>query len=121
VTDRLPEINARQAALPDVARHSISRAAKAAALHPQTRREYERRGLLRPSRTSGGKRLYTDADIERARKIRSLTDDGVDTAAARRVLRLEELLRLAFDRIRVLEDQNRRLSTRLQAAQLDRR
>jgi MerR family transcriptional regulator/heat shock protein HspR len=121
VTDRLPEAKPRHEPLPDVARHSIARAATAADLHPQTLREYERRGLLRPARTSGGKRLYTDADIQRARQIRALTDGGVDTGAARRVLRLEELLRLAFDRIRTLEDQNRRLSARLQALQLERR
>jgi MerR family transcriptional regulator/heat shock protein HspR len=98
-----------------VGRHPIRTAAKAAGLHPQTLRDYERRGLLRPSRTDGGMRLYSDRDIDRARRLAELTAEGTPLAAARRILRLEELVRLTVERVRVLEDQNRRLSDRLHA------
>lgn len=97
-----------------VARHPIRTAAKAAGLHPQTLRDYERRGLLRPARTDGGMRLYTDEEIDRAKRLAELTADGTPLAAARRILRLEGLLRLTVARVAVLEDQNRRLSARLQ-------
>jgi MerR family transcriptional regulator/heat shock protein HspR len=128
--DRLPELargatpagpRLRTRAPKDVPRHSIGRAAAAAGLHPQTLRAYERRGLLRPERTDGGKRLFTDAEVQRAGRIRRLTDDGVTVPMARRVLRLEDSLQRAIDRIRVLEDQNARLSTRLQRLELARR
>jgi len=97
-----------------VARHPIRTAAKTAGLHPQTLRDYERRGLLRPARTNGGMRLYSDSDIARAKRLSELTAHGTPLTAAKRILRLEHLLRLTFARIRTLEDQNRRLSARLQ-------
>jgi MerR family transcriptional regulator/heat shock protein HspR len=96
-------------------RYPIREAARRAGIHPQTLRVYERRDLLHPVRTEGGKRLFSDADIDRAVRIRQVTDDNIPLAAARRVLRLEDLLQTAIDRIQTLEDQNRRLSTRLLA------
>lgn len=118
---KLPEVQQGPVpAIPDVPRHPISRAAQTAGVHPQTLRDYDRRGLLQPARTHGGKRLYTDRDIERAQRIRVLTEEGIPVQASRRLLRLEELLQLAMDRIHVLEDQNRRLSGRLQQIQLAR-
>ena len=105
----------------DAPRHSISRAAATVGVHPQTLRDYERKGLLRPGRTHGGKRLFTDADVQRAVRIRELTDEGIPVQMARRVLKLEDGLRQAIERIRVLEDQNARLSTRLQRLELERR
>lgn len=98
-----------------VSRHPIRTAAKEAGLHPQTLRDYERRGLLRPSRTEGGMRLYSDQEIARARRLAELTTDGAPLHVARRVLRLEERVRTAVEIIQVLEDQNRRLSDRLHA------
>lgn len=100
----------------DVARHRINRAASIAELHPQTLREYERQGLLRPDRTDGGMRLYRDRDIAAARRVRELTDEGVPFTAVDRMLRLERRVSMLISVIRVLEDQNMRLSTRLQAA-----
>ena len=97
-----------------VGRHPIRAAARAAGLHPQTLRDYERRGLLRPARTDGGMRLYSDADIDRARRLGELTAEGTPLRAAQRILRLERLISLLISRIRTLEDQNRRLSARLQ-------
>jgi DNA-binding transcriptional MerR regulator len=100
-------------AVRDVARHPIRRAAALAHVHPQTLREYERRGLLRPDRTAGGMRLYRDRDVDIARRVRELTDDGYAFDAVRRVVGLERRIATLVAHIRVLEDQNVRLSTRL--------
>ena len=45
-------------------------------MHPQTLRIYERKGLLDPARTAGGSRRYSEADIDRLRRIQELTNDG---------------------------------------------
>lgn len=59
-------------------------------------------------------RLFSDDDIARARRLAELTAEGTPLVAARRILRLEELVRMTISRIRTLEDQNSRLSARLQ-------
>ncbi len=67
----------------------ISVAAELAGVHPQTLRIYERKGLVDPARTGGGSRRYSDADIERLRKIQELTTEGLNLAGVKRVLALE--------------------------------
>ena len=67
----------------------ISVAAELAGMHPQTLRIYERRGLVRPARTSGGNRRYSDADIEVLRRIADLADAGMNLEGIRRVMELE--------------------------------
>lgn len=67
----------------------ISVAAELAGVHPQTLRIYERKGLLRPARTGGGSRRYSDADIAQLRRIQELTNDGLNLAGVMRVLELE--------------------------------
>ena len=65
-------------------------------VHPQTLRLYEREGLLRPSRTEGKTRLYSDEDLERLEFILSLTRDlGVNLAGVEVVLNLRERLEQA--------------------------
>jgi MerR family transcriptional regulator, heat shock protein HspR len=77
----------------DGARYMISVAAELAGMHPQTLRVYEQRGLVRPHRTAGNTRLYSDRDIERLRLIQRLTTDlGLNLAGVERVLRLEDEL-----------------------------
>jgi MerR family transcriptional regulator, heat shock protein HspR len=69
----------------------ISVAAELAGVHPQTLRMYERRGLLRPSRTAGNTRRYSEADIARLRAIQRLTQDlGINLAGVRLVMEMEE-------------------------------
>ena len=65
-------------------------------MHPQTLRIYETKGLVRPQRTPGNTRLYSEADLERLRLIQRLTTElGLNLAGVERVLRLEdELARL---------------------------
>src|SRR5258708_10352499 len=56
----------------------ISVAAELAGMHPQTLRIYERKGLLDPSRTSGGSRRFSERDLERLRHIQELTSTGLN-------------------------------------------
>ena len=67
----------------------ISVAAELAGMHPQTLRIYERRGLVRPARTQGGNRRYSDDDIERLRRIAELAGEGMNLEGIRRVMELE--------------------------------
>ena len=83
----------------------ISVAAELAGVHPQTLRIYERRGLLSPARTTGGNRRYSDADIERLRRIAELAATGMNLEGIRHVMSLEtEVVRLRaeVDRLRDL-------------------
>ena len=74
-------------------RYSISVAAELTGLHQQTLRVYEARGLVRPRRTPGGTRRYSEADLERLRRVALLTGElGLNLAGATRVLELEELV-----------------------------
>ena len=69
----------------------ISVVAERYQIHPQTLRLYEREGLLKPSRTQGNTRLYTDSDLERLEVILSLTRDmGVNLAGVEIVLNMRE-------------------------------
>jgi MerR family transcriptional regulator, heat shock protein HspR len=67
----------------------ISVAAELAGMHPQTLRIYERRGLVRPARTQGGNRRYSDADIETLRRISELAASGMNLEGIRKVMELE--------------------------------
>lgn len=67
----------------------ISVAAELSGVHPQTLRIYERKGLLEPSRTSGGSRRFSDADLRRLAHIQELTASGLNLEGVRRVLELE--------------------------------
>jgi MerR family transcriptional regulator, heat shock protein HspR len=84
-------------------RYMISVAADIVGMHPQTLRIYESKGLVRPGRTPGGTRLYSDLDLERLREIQRLTTElGLNLAGVRRVLALEDelaALRQMLDRL----------------------
>lgn len=69
--------------------YAISVAADLVSMQIQNLRVYERRGLVEPSRTPGGSRLYSRADIERLHRIRDLLADGLNLAGIARVLELE--------------------------------
>jgi MerR family transcriptional regulator/heat shock protein HspR len=71
----------------------ISVAADLVGMHPQTLRMYESKGLVRPGRTPGGTRLYSDADVDRLRLIQRLTTElGLNLAGVEHVLRLQDEL-----------------------------
>jgi MerR family transcriptional regulator/heat shock protein HspR len=82
----------------------ISVAAELAGLHPQTLRMYEAKGLVRPARTPGGTRLYSETDVDRLRLIQRLTNElGLNLAGVEHVLRLEDELRRLHARMDALE------------------
>ncbi len=71
--------------------YTISAVADQYGIHPQTLRLYEREGLLKPSRSEGNTRLYTDPDLERLELILSLTRDlGVNLAGVEIILNMRE-------------------------------
>jgi len=73
------------------AAHMISNVASTYNIHPQTLRLYERQGLLKPSRSEGNTRLYTDQDLERLELILNLTRDlGVNLAGVEIILNMRE-------------------------------
>ena len=80
--------------------YAISVAAELVGMHPQTLRIYETKGLVRPQRTPGGTRLYSEADVERLRIIQRLTTElGLNLAGVEVALRLENELRKAHAQI----------------------
>jgi MerR family transcriptional regulator/heat shock protein HspR len=88
--------------------YMISVAAELVGMHPQTLRMYETKGLVRPQRTPGGTRLYSEADIERLRIVQRLTSElGLNLAGVELVLRLEDELRKAHVQIERLQQQLR--------------
>jgi MerR family transcriptional regulator, heat shock protein HspR len=75
----------------DRPRYMISVAADLVGMHPQTLRIYESKGLIRPKRTAGNTRLYSEVDIERLRLIQQLTNDlGINMAGVEQVLELQD-------------------------------
>jgi MerR family transcriptional regulator, heat shock protein HspR len=88
----------------DRPRYMISVAAELVGMHPQTLRIYESKGLLRPKRTPGGTRLYSDADVERLQLIQQLTTElGLNLAGVERVLHLEDQLQRMHRRLQRIE------------------
>ena len=90
-------------------RYMISVAADLVGMHPQTLRIYEQRGLVRPQRTAGNTRLYSDLDVERLRLIQRLTTElGLNLAGVERVLALEDELQRLRRRLERMEQEMRR-------------
>jgi MerR family transcriptional regulator/heat shock protein HspR len=82
----------------------ISVAAELAAMHPQTLRMYEARGLIEPQRSPKGTRLYSHADVERLRRIQEMTAElGMNLAGVERVLELEQQLESMARKVSTLE------------------
>ena len=87
-------------------RYMISVAAELVGMHPQTLRMYEAKGLVRPQRTPGNTRLYSEADLARLRLIQTLKAElGINLAGVEIVLRLEDELRKVQRRLERLERQ----------------
>jgi MerR family transcriptional regulator, heat shock protein HspR len=96
-------------------RYSISVAAELSGLHPQTLRVYEARGLVRPRRTPGGTRRYSDADIARLTKITALTELGLNLAGVTQVMQLEDTVQALTRRVTDLEGQLLAAAKRMRA------
>jgi MerR family transcriptional regulator/heat shock protein HspR len=88
----------------DRPRYMISVAAELVSMHPQTLRIYEAKGLVRPKRTPGNTRLYSEADLERLRLIQRLTTElGLNLAGVDTVMRLQDELERMRARMERLE------------------
>ena len=88
----------------DRPRYMISVAADLVGMHPQTLRIYEQKGLVRPGRTPGGTRLYSERDLERLRLIQRLTSElGLNLAGVQRVIALEDEIEKLRSRLTGLE------------------
>jgi MerR family transcriptional regulator, heat shock protein HspR len=101
--------------------YMISAVAEMYGIHPQTLRLYEREGLLKPSRTEGNTRLYTDEDLGRLEFILSLARDlGVNISGIAIILnmreRMEEMQRQMQDFVKFVQSE---VFTRASAAQSD--
>ena len=91
----------------------ISIAARMVGLHAQTLRYYERVGLIWPSRTVGRQRLYSPADIERLRRIKTFTDEmGMNLAGAEVALKLVERIEDLEGQVQSLTEQVNQLRSR---------
>ncbi|WP_103613961.1 heat shock protein transcriptional repressor HspR [Campylobacter concisus] len=85
----------------------ISVVAKVLSIHPQTLRQYEREGLVEPSRTDGKMRLYSQKDVDRVKTILNLTRElGVNLAGVDVILQLKEKI---DDLEATIDDLNKKL------------
>jgi MerR family transcriptional regulator/heat shock protein HspR len=98
----------------------ISVAAELADMHPQTLRMYEARGLIEPKRSPKGTRLYSQADVERLRRIQEMTTSlGMNLAGVERVLELEDKLSRLQRRVESLERRSEVLQEEIEAREAE--
>ncbi len=100
----------------------ISVAAELAAMHPQTLRMYEARGLIEPKRSPKGTRLYSHEDVERLRRIQEMTAElGMNLAGVERVFELEDELASMARKVAGLEKRARELKAEVERLETLRR
>ena len=84
----------------------ISGAAELAGMHAQTLRTYDRLGLVRPRRTSGGGRRYSERDVDLLREVQRLSqDEGVNLAGIKRIIELTNQVEALQARVQELTDE----------------
>jgi MerR family transcriptional regulator, heat shock protein HspR len=101
----------------------ISVAAELAEMHPQTLRMYEARGLIEPKRSPKGTRLYSQADVERLRRIQEMTTEfGMNLAGVERVFELEIQLERMQRKLEAMERRSEQLQMEIEsrAAEIER-
>ncbi|MGO0577636.1 heat shock protein transcriptional repressor HspR [Ornithinimicrobium panacihumi] len=91
----------------------ISVAAELAGMHAQTLRQYDRLGLVTPSRTRGGGRRYSSRDIDRLREVQALSAEGVSLAGIQRIMELESQVEALRSRMTQLLVENEALRDRI--------
>jgi MerR family transcriptional regulator/heat shock protein HspR len=82
---------------------AIAMAAELSGMHPQTLRQYDRLGLVSPTRTPGQSRRYSMRDIVQLREIARLSAEGLNLEGIRRILELEDQVTSLTNRVRELE------------------
>jgi MerR family transcriptional regulator, heat shock protein HspR len=84
----------------------ISVAAELAGMHAQTLRTYDRLGLVRPRRTSGGGRRYSEHDVDLLRQVQRLSqDEGVNLAGIKRIIELTNQVEALQARVQELAEE----------------
>ena len=83
----------------------ISVAAELADMHPQTLRQYDRLGLVTPSRASGRARRYSQMDVQKLRQIQELSQDGVSLEGIKRIMQLENQVQALQSRVTELSEE----------------
>lgn len=110
----MPRRTGRGGSLDERALYIISVAAELAGVHPQTLRIYERKGLLRPARTAGNTRRYSDRDIARLQAIQRLTQEhGINLAGVKMIVELEAELERLRRRMETMDRQLEEARTRV--------
>ena len=89
--------------------YMISVAAELAGVHPQTLRIYEQKGIIKPQRSKGNTRMYSQADIERLELVSQLTSEGINLAGVIRILDMKEQLDKREEEMEKLRKDNARL------------
>ncbi|MCU1508781.1 MAG: MerR family transcriptional regulator [Glaciihabitans sp.] len=82
---------------------AIAMAAELAGMHPQTLRQYDRLGLVSPTRTAGKSRRYSMRDVAQLREIARLSAEGLNLEGIRRIVDLENQVAALAGRVRELE------------------
>ncbi|HPF17769.1 MAG TPA: MerR family transcriptional regulator [Thermotogota bacterium] len=90
----------------------ISVASNILGIHPQTLRQYEKRGFVEPYRL-GNLRLYSEHDIEVLNHIKELADEGIPTTGIERIIELEEKLNTARKQLQLLNRENELLKQKM--------
>ncbi len=88
---------------PDAPILTIAAAAELARMHPQTLRQYDRMGLVRPSRTIGQSRRYTLRNVSQLAEVARLSNEGVSLVAIKRIIDLENYVVDMKQRVSELE------------------
>ena len=94
----------------------ISVAAELAGMHPQTLRQYDRIGLVQPSRAPGKARRYSQRDVNLLKQIQELSQNGVSLEGIRRIIELEALVAQHEERIASLHSQLEEAHAKLSAS-----
>ena len=98
----------------------ISVAAAMAGMHPQTLRQYDRLGLVSPTRTGGGGRRYSERDVEVLREVQRLSqEEGVNLAGIKRVIELENQVEALQQRVAELVEDLHQARSAADSAQVD--
>ena len=98
--------NPRSPREPDSRTFLISVAAELAGMHAQSLRTYDRLGLVRPSRTSGGGRRYSERDVDLLRQVQRLSqDEGVNLAGIKRIIELTNQVEALQARVQELAEE----------------
>ncbi|MET1044632.1 MAG: MerR family transcriptional regulator [Microbacteriaceae bacterium] len=82
---------------------AITVAAELAGMHPQTLRQYDRLGIVSPTRTPGKSRRYSMRDIVKLREVARLSGEGLNLEGIRRIIDLEDMVSTLQARVRDLE------------------